>query len=225
MWEYVRALIKDFVATVELAAEDGAGFPGELAEDFDALALAVVVGVGEALWDLLGEHERDQLRLFHQMKILLIIIIFHFATAIVVIIKMDGIIIIQQQMVASVQRLPDLIWCGFSHHEVEVYQPTKPLFATVGLGASPHPSYLFVGAGTKVESLQVARFNGTGSADRKCSQVLLWVLEDASCFIMIIRALQRMLLQYLLSLGLTGGEKGGLGGLHPEHGVAGYEVI
>ena len=34
-----------------------------------------------------------------------------------------------------------------------------------------------------------------------------------------------MLLQYLLPFRLTGGEKGGLGGLHPEDGVAGYEVI
>ena len=123
MREYVRALIKDFVTAIELTAEDCAGFSRELAEDFDALALAAVVGVSEALRDLMGEHECDQLRLLHRLKVLLIIIISDFITTLYVDVKIGGIKIIEHQMVILVlQRLQYLIRCPLNH-VVEVYQP------------------------------------------------------------------------------------------------------
>ena len=110
MREYVRALIKDFVTAIELASEDCAGFSRELAEDLDALALAAVVGVSEALRDLLGQHECDQLGLLHRLKVLLIIIIFDFITTVNVVVKIGGINIIKHQMVILIlQRLQDLI--------------------------------------------------------------------------------------------------------------------
>ena len=46
MRQNVWAFVKDFVAPVEQASEDGAGLACDVAENFDALALPIVVGVG-----------------------------------------------------------------------------------------------------------------------------------------------------------------------------------
>ena len=203
MREYVRALIKDFVAAIELASEDCAGFSRELAEDLDALALAAVVGVSEALRDLLGQHECDQLGLLHRLKVLLIIIIFDFIATVNIVVKIGGINIIKHQMVILIlQRLKDFIRCPLNH-VVEVYQPFA--FTSVPLGPRARPSCLFMGAGAEVEFSQVARCHGTGSANWECSHQL-----GARFFITradLLRRHRSMPLQYLLPFGLAGGEE------------------